>query len=76
MLETVGTQGPGSRTPMNQDTIFRIYSMTKPIISVAIMSMVEEGLINLNDPLEKYIPEFSDLQVLDSATDEVRSAKS
>ena len=76
MLETVGTQGPGSRTPMNQDTIFRIYSMTKPIISVAIMSMVEEGLINLNDPLEKYIPEFSNLQVLDSNTGEIRSAKS
>ena len=76
ILETVGIQGPGSKTPMNQDTIFRIYSMTKPIISVAIMSMVEEGLINLNDPLEKYIPEFSNLQVLDSETGEIRSAKS
>ena len=37
--------------------------MTKPIISVAIMTMVEDGLIDLSDPLEKYIPEFANLQV-------------
>ena len=76
LLETVGMQGPGSKTQMNQDTIFRIYSMTKPIISVAIMTMVEEDLISLNDPLEKYIPEFANLEVLDPDTGEIRPAKS
>jgi CubicO group peptidase (beta-lactamase class C family) len=65
VLETVGNRAPGSNDPVNEDTIFRIYSMTKPIISVAIMTMVEDGLISLDDPVEKYIPEFANLQVMD-----------
>lgn len=52
VLETVGYRAPDSRDPVNKDTIFRIYSMTKPIISVAIMTMVEDGMIDLDDPLE------------------------
>ena len=44
VLETVGTQGPNQTTEMNDQTLFRIYSMTKPIVSVATMSMVEDGL--------------------------------
>ena len=40
LLETVGMQSPAEKTPVNKDTIFRIFSMTKPIISVAIMTMV------------------------------------
>ena len=63
-------------TPINKDTIFRIYSMTKPIISVAIMTMVEDGMINLNDPLEKYIPEFANLQVINRESGETRPAES
>jgi CubicO group peptidase (beta-lactamase class C family) len=76
LLETVGMEGPESSTPVNKDTIFRIYSMTKPIISVAIMTMVEDGMINLNDPLEKYIPEFANLQVINRETGASRSAES
>ena len=53
VLETVGMQSPGGSTPVNKDTLFRIYSMTKPIISVATLSMVEDGLIALNDPVSK-----------------------
>ena len=64
LLETVGMQSPTDNTPVNKDTIFRIFSMTKPIISVAIMTMVEDGLIELNDPLEKYIPAFANLQTV------------
>ncbi len=75
VLETVGMQGPQSSTPMNKDSIFRIYSMTKPIISVAIMTMVEDGMLALSDPVEKYIPEFADLQVMDRGTGEVRPAQ-
>jgi CubicO group peptidase (beta-lactamase class C family) len=50
-------------TPMMTDAIFRIASMTKPITGVAVMLMVEEGRIRLNDPVSKFIPEFKDTKV-------------
>ncbi len=71
VVETVGYQGPDHKTPVNQDTIFRIYSMTKPIVSVATMSMVEDGLIKLDDPVSKFIPEFAELKVIDETTGEI-----
>ena len=74
VLESVGYRAPGSRDPVNQDTIFRIYSMTKPIISVAIMTMVEDGLISLDDPVSKFIPEFADARVIDQETGATRPA--
>lgn len=49
--------------PMRQDTIFRIYSMTKPITSIALMQLYERGLMQIDDPVEKYIPEWADLRV-------------
>ena len=75
VLETVGMQSPGGSTPVNKDTLFRIYSMTKPIISVATLSMVEDGLIALNDPVSKYIPEFDNLRVIDQENGNISSAK-
>lgn len=74
MLETVGTQGPGDNTAIDEQTIFRIYSMTKPIVSVAAMDMVEDGLLSVSDPVGKYIPEFNNMQVVDSETGEVTAA--
>lgn len=56
--------------PMEFDTIFRIYSMTKPITSVAIMMLYEEGHFQLNDPVSKFIPEFKDLKVFENETEE------
>jgi CubicO group peptidase (beta-lactamase class C family) len=50
--------------PMTRDTIFRIYSMTKPITATAMMMLYEEGRWRLNDPVDMYIPEFAHLQVL------------
>jgi len=50
--------------PMKLDTIFRIYSMSKPITSVAVMMLYEEGKLRLQDPVSKFIPEFADAQVL------------
>ncbi len=50
--------------PMQRDTIFRIYSMTKPITSVAAMQLVEAGKIKLDEPVATYLPEFVDVQVL------------
>ncbi|MGH6889576.1 MAG: serine hydrolase domain-containing protein [Rhizomicrobium sp.] len=49
--------------PMREDTIFRIYSMTKPLTSVAFMMLVEEGLVSLEDPVYAYIPAWRDLGV-------------
>lgn len=74
-LETVGSQGPGDATPIDAQTLFRIYSMTKPIISVAAMSLVEDGLLRVEDPVSKYIPEFADMQVIDSATGAITAAR-
>ena len=75
VLETVGMQSPGGSTPVNKDTLFRIYSMTKPIISVATLSMVEDGLIALNDPVSKYIPEFDNLRVISQKSGNISSAE-
>ena len=55
--------------PMTLDTIFRIYSMSKPITSVAVMMLYEEGKFLLNDPVALYLPELADLQVARSTGD-------
>ncbi|SDR32505.1 CubicO group peptidase, beta-lactamase class C family [Rhizobiales bacterium GAS191] len=60
--ENVGALRPGGPA-MRSDGIFRIYSMTKPIVSVAIMTLVEDGLLWLSDPVAKFIPEMSNPQV-------------
>src|SRR5258707_2346442 len=51
------------KTPVRDDTIFRIYSMTKPVTSVAFMMLVEEGRVALDEPVHKYIPEWKNLGV-------------
>jgi CubicO group peptidase (beta-lactamase class C family) len=53
-------------TPIQRDTIFRIYSMTKPITSLAIMILVERGLMKISDEVEKYLPEWKNLSVYQS----------
>jgi CubicO group peptidase (beta-lactamase class C family) len=60
-----GSNDPGKKEPMRTDHIFRIASQTKAITSVAAMILYEEGKFLLDDPVEKYIPEFKGLQVLD-----------
>ena len=62
-FDAVGRQGPAAATPMAHDSIFRIFSMTKPIVSVGIMMLVEDGHFILNDPVAKFIPEFADQKV-------------
>ncbi|NKB32805.1 MAG: serine hydrolase [Pseudomonadales bacterium] len=63
-LSAVGYQDAERRIPMEIDSMFRIYSMTKPIASTALMMLYQDGLFQLNDPLSKFIPEFADLRVL------------
>jgi CubicO group peptidase (beta-lactamase class C family) len=62
-FESLGVRDPASGAPMQKDTIFRIYSMTKPIVSVAAMMLWEEGQFLLNDALAKYLPEFGRMKV-------------
>ena len=56
------------KVPVKDDTIFRIYSMTKPITSVAFMMLVEEGRVALDEPVHKYIPEWKNLGVFQAGT--------
>jgi CubicO group peptidase (beta-lactamase class C family) len=56
------------KAPMKDDTIFRIYSMTKPITSVAFMTLFEEGRVALDEPVHKYIPEWKNLGVFQAGT--------
>jgi CubicO group peptidase (beta-lactamase class C family) len=62
-LQAVGYQDREKQTPMKVDAIFRLASMTKPIVSVAAMMLVEEGKLDLVAPVEQYLPEFKDLKV-------------
>ena len=58
-----GMQDMAKGTPMAMDSIFRIYSMTKPIASVAAMLLVEEGKLGLHEPISKYLPEWKEMKV-------------
>src|SRR5579862_1778336 len=62
-LEAVGYQDREKKIAMKTDAIFRLASMTKPIVSVAAMMLVEEGKLELLAPVAKYLPEFKDLKV-------------
>ena len=62
-FEALGRQSPAAAAPMARDSIFRIFSMTKPIVSVAIMALVEDGHLLLSDAVAKFIPEFASQQV-------------
>jgi CubicO group peptidase (beta-lactamase class C family) len=61
--EVVGYQDKSINKPMSKDSIFRIYSMTKPLASVAAMILVEDGKMQLADPISKFMPEFANMQV-------------
>lgn len=61
--KTMGFRDRAAKEPMRPDSIFRIYSMTKPIVSVAAMMLVEEGRMQVNDPVSKYLPEIGNMKV-------------
>lgn len=62
-FETHGMMDLDAKKPMAKDAIFRIMSMTKPVVGVSILMMLEEGKVRLNDPVSMFIPEFKDLKV-------------
>jgi CubicO group peptidase (beta-lactamase class C family) len=59
----LGMRDVATKRPMTDDTIFRLYSMSKPVTSVAAMMLVDDGKLALDDPLSKYIPDFADVKV-------------
>lgn len=67
--KTVGLRDVSAATPVTTDTIFRIYSMTKPVTAVAMMMLFEEGKWRLDDPVTQYIPSFANLMVQTDGTD-------
>jgi CubicO group peptidase (beta-lactamase class C family) len=62
-VAVLGTMDLKTKQPMRNDTLFRIASMTKPIVGVGVMLMVEENKLRLSDPVSRYIPEFRNLKV-------------
>nr|WHW29373.1 putative beta-lactamase [uncultured bacterium] len=59
-----GIRRASDKAPISEDTIYRIYSMSKPITGVALMTLYEDGKFSLDDPVSKYVPEFKNLQVV------------
>ncbi len=66
--QAFGLRDVESKLPMEKDTIFRVYSMTKPFTSVAVMMLVEEGKLSLSDRVDQFIPEFKDVKVYKGGT--------
>ena len=62
--ETFGLSDREAKTPLTRDAIYRLYSMTKPVVCTALMTLVEEGRLRLFDPVAKYIPAFGATKVL------------
>ena len=71
-FSSIGSADVEKHKPMQRDTIFRLYSMTKPITSTALMMLYEEGRFQMGDPLSKYLPEFAHLRVLRNPEGDVK----
>ena len=63
LFDSVGVQDPATGAVMRPDSIFRIYSMTKPVVSVAVMMLLERGQLLLSDPVSQHLPEYAQQQV-------------
>lgn len=73
-LTTYGHRDLAAGLPVETDTLWRIYSMTKPVTAVAVLMLVEEGLLGLDDPIDRYLPEFADPRVhVSGSGDDVRT---
>ena len=63
LFESLGRQDPTTGSAMTRDAIFRIYSMTKPVVSVAVMMLMEQGKLLLSDPVQRFLPEYAGQKV-------------
>ena len=69
---TIGLRDRERQAPVTEDTVWRLYSMTKPVTGVALLTLYEQGLFRLNDPVERFLPEFAGLQVGERDADGTR----
>jgi CubicO group peptidase (beta-lactamase class C family) len=67
---TFGWKDVAQREPLRRDDIFRIYSMTKPVVAVGILRLVDDGMLGLDDAVSKYIPSFANMKVFAGGTAE------
>lgn len=74
-FQTYGYRDLEKKLPMERDTICRAYSMSKIITCVATLMLVEDGRLNLDDPVAKYLPEFKEVKVWTGGTAERRNSK-
>src|SRR5262245_12293202 len=74
-FQTYGRRDLEAGTPVELETIFRIYSMIKPIVSVVLMTLYEEGRFQLDDLVAQYIPQFRGLKVLAGGTGDVSQVR-
>ncbi|MYA72528.1 beta-lactamase family protein [Candidatus Poribacteria bacterium] len=74
-FETIGMRDVENSKPIESDTIFHIYSMSKPITSVAVMMLYEEGHFQLGTPVSRFIPEFENMKVYNEDQTEILDAK-
>ena len=74
-VNAIGWQDEAAKTPMRRDTIFRIASMTKPVVSVATLILMEEGKLALTDPVEKFLPELANRKLLPDPAAPLESAQ-
>ena len=74
-FETVGMRDVENKKPMEADTIFRIHSMSKPITSVAVMMLYEDGHFQLDTPVSEFIPEFKNMKVYNEDQTEISDVK-
>jgi CubicO group peptidase (beta-lactamase class C family) len=73
-VTSIGYRDLASKAPMTEDTIFAIASMTKPITCVAVMTLVEQGKLALDDPVGNYLPALKEMRVLGDAKDDTETA--
>lgn len=71
-LDSVGYTDIETKQPLRTDAIFQIHSMTKPIVAIAAMMLAEEGKLAVNDPVERYLPEFRSMWVIESGDQQNR----
>jgi CubicO group peptidase (beta-lactamase class C family) len=64
LAQTQGWNSVEARKPLRPDAIFRLYSMTKPLVGVAVLQLFQDGRLDLHDPLAAYLPEFADMKVI------------
>ena len=74
-LDSVGFTDLETKQPLQTDAIFQLHSMTKPVVAIAALMLSEEGRLTINDPVEKYLPEFRGMWVIEKQDENSRTLR-